>query len=118
MDWYVLEYNVRLGDPEAQALLAHIKTDFLEVLVAALNQNLDKIKLEYNEDISACLTLLVKGIRNLQKMVKKLLYLKSLQKIRDIKIFYAGVEEKDGELYSKAGASFLYAQHHRTLSGS
>ncbi len=60
-------YNVRLGDPEAQALLVHLKTDFLEGLVAALNQNLDKIKLEYNEDISACLTLACEGYPRLQR---------------------------------------------------
>lgn len=102
-DWYVLEYNVRLGDPEAQALLAHLKTDFLEVLVAALNQNLDKIKLEYNEDISACLTLACEGYPKTPKDGKKITLPEATSENRDIKIYYAGVEEKDGELYSKGG---------------
>lgn len=102
-DWYVLEYNVRLGDPEAQALLAHLKTDFLEVLVAAQNQNLDKVKLEYNEDISACLTLACEGYPKTPKDGKKITLPESTAENRDIKIFYAGVEEKDGELYSKGG---------------
>lgn len=102
-DWQVLEYNVRLGDPEAQALLAHLKTDFLEVLVAALNQNLDKVKLQYNEEISACLTLACEGYPKAPKDGKKITLPETTSENRDIKIFYAGVEEKEGELYSKGG---------------
>lgn len=102
-DWQVLEYNVRLGDPEAQALLAHLKTDFLEILIAALNQNLDKIKLEYNEDISACLILACEGYPKTPKDGKRITLPEPTAENRDIKIFYAGVEEKDGELYSKGG---------------
>lgn len=102
-DWHVLEYNVRLGDPEAQATLAHLKTDFLEVLKAALEQNLDKIKLEYNEDISACLTLACEGYPKTPRDGKKITLPEETAENRDIKVFYAGVEKIDGELYSKGG---------------
>lgn len=102
-DWHVLEYNVRMGDPEAQAILGHLKTDFLLVLKAACEQNLDKIKLEYNEDISACLTLACEGYPKTPRDGKKITLPESNSENRDIKIFYAGVEERDGELYSKGG---------------
>ena len=102
-DWHVLEYNVRLGDPEAQATLAHLKTDFVEVLQAALAQNLDKIKLEYNEDISACLTLACEGYPKAPRDGKKIILPEETAENRDIKVFYAGVEEINGELYSKGG---------------
>lgn len=102
-DWYVLEYNVRLGDPETQAILSHLKTDFLSILKSALEKNLDKIKLEYNEDISACLTLACEGYPKVPRDGKKITLPEETSDNRDIKIFYAGVEEKDGELYSKGG---------------
>lgn len=102
-DWHVLEYNVRLGDPEAQAILEHLKTDFLLILKAALEQNLDKVKLEYNEDISACLTFACEGYPKTPRDGKKITLPEKNIENRDIKIFYAGVEEKDGELYSKGG---------------
>lgn len=100
-DWHVLEYNVRLGDPEAQAILAHLKTDFLEILQAALNKNLDKIKLEYNEDCSACLVLACEGYPKAPRDGEKITIPDTDN--MDIKILYSGVEEKDGELYSKGG---------------
>ena len=102
-NWYVLEYNVRLGDPETQAVLAHLKTDFLSILKSALEKNLDKVKLEYNEDISACLTLACEGYPKVPRDGKKITLPEETSDNRDIKIFYAGVEQKDGELYSKGG---------------
>ncbi len=102
-DWHVLEYNVRLGDPEAQATLAHLKTDFLEVLQAALAQNLDKITLDYNEDVSACLTLACEGYPKTPRDGKKITLPEETAENRDIKVFYAGVEKINGELYSKGG---------------
>ena len=105
-DWHVLEFNVRLGDPEAQAILAHLQTDFLTILQFALEQKLNKIKLEYNEGYSACLVLACEGYpKDLehQKTGKKIIMPEENSKNRDIKVFYSGVEEKDGELYSKGG---------------
>lgn len=98
-DWHVLEYNVRLGDPETQALLTHLKTDFLSILKSALEKNLDKIKLEYKEETSACLTVACEGYPKAPKDNKKI----TIPENENIKIFYAGVEEKDGDLYSKGG---------------
>lgn len=105
-DWYVLEFNVRLGDPEAQAILGHLKTDFLLVLQSALEQKLDKIKLEYNEGYSACLVLACEGYPKAPEFIKsgkKITMPEENAENRAIKVFYSGVEEKDGELYSSAG---------------
>lgn len=100
-DWYVLEYNVRLGDPETQAILTHLKTDFLEVLQSALEQKLDEVKLEYNENISACLVLACEGYPENPKDGEKIILPDNIPE--GIKIFYAGVERRNGELYSKGG---------------
>jgi phosphoribosylamine--glycine ligase len=42
---YVIEYNCRMGDPETEVVIPRLKNDFLEMLVAAAKQELDKIKI-------------------------------------------------------------------------
>ena len=46
---YVIEYNVRMGDPETQVVLPRIKNDFAKLLYATANGKLDKVKLQINE---------------------------------------------------------------------
>ncbi len=99
-DWYVLEYNVRLGDPEAQAILTNLKTDFLSVLKAAIEGRLDEVTLEYKDKISACLTIACEGYPDNPKD-GKMISIPPLQK--DIKIFNAGVKKVGAGLYSKGG---------------
>ena len=104
-DWHVLAFNVRMGDPEAQATLAHLRTDFLKVLKAASEQNLDKIRLDYNEDYSACLVVACEGYpksKEFQKLGKKI-YIPEDIETADIKVFYSGVKEVKGEIFSDAG---------------
>lgn len=98
-DWYVLEYNVRLGDPEAQVILTHLETDFLEILKAAINQDLDKIELKYKNNYSACLVIACEGYPQNPKDNEKI----RIPEVNKIKIFHAGVKEVDRQLYSKGG---------------
>lgn len=101
-DWYVLEYNVRLGDPETQAILTHLKSDFLEVLNDTANQNLSKWTekgLEYRENYSACLVIASEGYPSEPKTGSMISYLND----SSIKIYNAGVEERNGRLYSIGG---------------
>lgn len=97
--WFVLEYNVRLGDPETQAILTHLKTDFLTILKSAVNQELDTIKPEYKGGHSACLVVATQGYPKAPKDGEKL----EFEAPYGLKLFYAGVENKDGELFSKGG---------------
>ena len=57
----VLEYNVRFGDPETQAILVRLKTDLVEICEAILNHTLDKIAVEWQAGSSACVVLAAKG---------------------------------------------------------
>ncbi len=98
-DWYVLEYNVRLGDPEAQAILTHLKTDFLSILQAALAQKLDEVKLEYREDYSACLVVAAQGYPEKPIIGDEITYPENSQ----TKIYHAGVKTENGKLYSNGG---------------
>jgi len=57
----LLEFNVRLGDPEAQALLYHLNTDLGEVLFAAANRNLASVRLTWKPGVSVCVVLAAAG---------------------------------------------------------
>ena len=99
-NWRVLEYNVRLGDPEAQVTLAQLSSDFLDILKSALKQNLDKVKPEYNEGYSACLVLATEGYPKEPKDGQNIYVPDS----KDIKVFYSGVTKgAEGQILSKGG---------------
>ena len=57
----VLEYNVRFGDPETQAILARLKTDLVEICEAIDKENLNKIEIEWQPGSSACIVLASEG---------------------------------------------------------
>ena len=58
---FLIEYNVRMGDPECQTILPKLKTDLLQILLACCNQTLNKIKLEWKKEKSLCIVLCSKG---------------------------------------------------------
>ena len=57
-DWnnepYVIEYNVRFGDPECQTLLRKLNTDFLEIITSITKDELGKLKLPTQEKSVVC----------------------------------------------------------------
>ena len=57
---YVIEYNVRMGDPETQVVLPRIKNDFVELLLATAEGRLSQIEIEIN-DLSATTVVAVSG---------------------------------------------------------
>ena len=59
-DPYVIEYNCRMGDPETEVVIPRLKNDFLEMLVAATKQELNKIKID-EDDRFACTVMAVSG---------------------------------------------------------
>jgi phosphoribosylamine--glycine ligase len=57
----VLEYNVRFGDPEAQAILVRLQSDLAEVFEAIANQRLNEVDVKWSNDSSACVVLAAQG---------------------------------------------------------
>lgn len=57
----VLEFNVRFGDPETQAILPRLKTDLVELCFASIEDKIDEIKLEWKEKASVCVVLASDG---------------------------------------------------------
>ena len=57
----VLEYNVRLGDPETQAILVRLRSDLTEVFEAISEKRLGQLDVNWSEDASACVVLAARG---------------------------------------------------------
>lgn len=99
-DWHVLEYNVRLGDPETQAILTHLKTDFLSILIAATKKELKNIELEYKNGYSACLIVAAQGYPANPKIGDII----TLNPPKGVKTYFAGIKENvNGQMVSCAG---------------
>ena len=91
-DWYVLEYNVRLGDPECQAILNFLDNDFLEII-------LNGEKPIYKKGYSACLTVASEGYPYNPIIGDEII----LPVDDSVKVYFAGVKQIDNRLYSNGG---------------
>ena len=76
---FVIEYNVRMGDPECQTILPKLKTDLLKIFLACCNQTLNQVIIRWKTDKSLCVVLCSKGY---PEKYKKNLLIKNLDKIK------------------------------------
>ena len=100
---YLIEYNVRMGDPECQTIIPKLKTDFIEVINACINKKLKSINLEWHEDKSLCIVLCSIGYPD---EYKKNIEIKNLDKIHlenNEYIFHAGTKKLNNKILSNGG---------------
>ena len=99
---FLIEYNVRMGDPECQTLLPKLKTDFLVIINKCIEQKLHEINIEWHDDSSICIVLCSKGYpdkyeNNIALNLEKLNY-KNNQFI-----FHAGTKILQNKIVSNGG---------------
>jgi phosphoribosylamine---glycine ligase len=99
----VLEYNCRLGDPEAQAILARMDFDLAEILSDAAAGRLDPSKLRWKSGASACVVLTSGGYPGKFESGKKIEGLTSLQQITGVKVVHAGTKLVGDTLVTSGG---------------
>ena len=99
---YVIEYNCRMGDPETEVVIPRLKNDFLEMLVAAAKQELNKIKIE-EDDRFACTVMAVSG--GYPGDYEKGYVIHGLDKVDTAEsiLFHAGTITKDGKVVTNGG---------------
>ena len=100
---YLIEYNVRMGDPECQTILPKLKTDFAKIIDACVNQNLDSINIEWFNEKSLCIVVCAKGYPD---DYKKNIEIKNLDKINldeNEFIFHAGTKQNHDKTFSDGG---------------
>ena len=100
---YLIEYNVRMGDPECQTILPKLKTDLAEVFLACCNKNLNKIDLEWLNKKSLCVVVCSNGYPDKFKKNIKIENLKSVSLEPQDHLFHAGTIKKNEEIYAIGG---------------
>ncbi len=99
----VLEFNVRFGDPETQPILARLKSDLLEVLLAVCNGTLDRITLVWDRRPAVCVVMASGGYPGDYEKGKKIVGLQEAQQLEDVIVFHAGTKDMDGDIVTNGG---------------
>ncbi len=100
---FLIEYNVRMGDPECQTILPKLKTDFFEIINACINKNLDKLNFEWEKEKSLCIVLCSKGYPDEYKNNIEIKNLGELSLKKDEFIFHAGTRNYESKIFSNGG---------------
>ena len=99
-DPFVIEYNVRMGDPETQVVLPRIKNDFLEILLAIENQDLDNLDLDVDNNHFVNVVLASEGYPD---SYTKGFEINGLERVHDSIIYHAGTTLKDNKVVTNGG---------------
>ncbi len=97
---FVIEYNVRMGDPETEVVLPRIKTDLLKLFKAIGNQTLNEVEIEL-DDRSACTVMMVSG--GYPEAYKKGKEITGIQNVTDSIVFHAGTTLQNDKIVTNGG---------------
>ncbi len=97
---YVLEYNVRLGDPETQAVLPRITTDFVDILEAMASETVEQLDLKVTSDVAATVILASGGYPEKYEKGK---LITGLDQVKDSIVFHAGTKFTDSGVVTSGG---------------
>ena len=100
----LLEYNVRFGDPETQAILVRLRTDLLSIFQAIREQRLSDVRVNWSPGASACV---VAANRGYPGPYEKGAVIQGLDQVSDVQIFHAGTSQSDNGSFIATGGRVL-----------
>lgn len=100
----VLEYNVRFGDPETQAILVRLQSDMVSVCEAVASGKLAQTKVEFSDDASACVVLAARGYPTKPETDHVISGLEKAAQHENVEVFHAGTKRNEnGEWLTNGG---------------
>ncbi len=101
-DPYLIEYNVRMGDPECQVIMPRLKTDLFKIITYSLKDQIKRLKLKW--EINKCMTIVLcsKGYPGNYKK-GKIIRIKRISDRKNLFVIHAGTKLNNGDIYSTGG---------------
>jgi phosphoribosylamine---glycine ligase len=100
----VLEFNVRFGDPECQALMMRLKSDLLELVLATCESRLDEVEIEWEPGVSCCIVMAAYGYPDKPRSGDVITGIEEAGDIDTVQVFHAGTRRnQDGEIVTSGG---------------
>ena len=100
---YLIEYNVRMGDPECQNILPKLKTDLIDILVACCGGSLQDINIKWKNKKSLCVVLCSNGYPDKFKKNVEIANIQNIESDENNLLFHAGTILKDNKTYASGG---------------
>lgn len=114
----VLEYNVRLGDPETQAVLRRLDSDLLEVLMAVARGNLSGVQPRWSAEPSACIVMASAGYPGSYASGKVITGLDEAGQLDGVVVFQAGTKREGDQVVTAGGRVLAVTSRAATLAGA
>jgi phosphoribosylamine--glycine ligase len=99
----VIEYNSRFGDPETQVVLPRLKTDFVDILEAVVDERLERQPVEWRGEACACVVMASGGYPKRYKKGVEITGLDTDGQIPGATVFHAGTALRGGRYYTNGG---------------
>jgi phosphoribosylamine--glycine ligase len=100
---YLIEYNIRMGDPECQVIMMSLETDLVKIFDYATQSKIDSLKIKLSKKKSITFVLCSNGYPFSHVQDKEIKNLSNLKLSKDIQIFHAATYEKNNKIYSNGG---------------
>ena len=97
---YVIEYNVRMGDPETQVVIPRIKNDLLNIFIKCLDEKINEVDLDIENNFTTTVILAADGY---PESYKKGDDIRNLEEFSNSKIFHAGTKKENNRVLSNGG---------------
>jgi len=100
---YLIEYNIRMGDPECQVLMMRLETDLVEIIDRATRNKIKNLKIKWAKKSSITIVLCAKGYPHNYIKDSEIKNLSDIFTDKNNQIFHAGTYEKNNKTYSNGG---------------
>jgi phosphoribosylamine--glycine ligase len=113
---YLIEYNIRMGDPECQVLMMRLNTDLLEIIDQATKNQINSLKIEWSKKSSITIVLCAKGYPSNYIKNSEIKNLNKIPMDEHNQIFHAGTYKKNNKIYSNGGRVLNITSSSKSLS--
>ncbi len=100
---FLIEFNVRMGDPECQVIIPRLKTDLVKIIFNAVNNKLKNTSIKWGKEKCMTIVLCSKGYPGNYKINKKINKIDNIDLKKNNFIYHSGTKIKDNQLFSNGG---------------